>query len=300
LVATSGDTGGAVAAAFNESKKGKVVILYPKGLVSEFQEKQLTCWGKNVVALRVQGSFDDCQRIVKSAFASDELKSKNLTSANSINIGRILPQVVYYAFASLLYFRKVGRRPGFIVPTGNVGNALACVWAKKMGFPIENIVMACNANKAVIDYLKTGEISPRPAVATLANAMDVGNPSNLERLKDLYPKLSDLKKFASAYSVTDQQISETLIYAKKTWGKIFCPHTATAIHTLGHLPSDLKDRDWIIVATAHPAKFQNVIEPLIKEKLSIPKTLEAITQMPSNFKEINADLKSLTSIIKTL
>jgi threonine synthase len=179
LVATSGDTGGAVAAAFNARPWARVVILYPKGLVSPRQERQLTCWGDNVLSLRVSGTFDDCQRMVKEAFRDPILSRKHrFSSANSINIGRLLPQMVYYIASSLQIAERTSLKPSYIIPAGNLGNACAALWARAMGFPIGRIILAHNSNRTVPDFLSTGRWQPRPSVATLASAMDVGNPSN--------------------------------------------------------------------------------------------------------------------------
>ena len=193
LVATSGDTGGAVAAAFHGRPGIEVVVLYPRGLVAPRQELQLTCWGGNVRSLSVAGTFDDCQRLVKAAFADRALSARReLSSANSINVGRLLPQACYYAQASLAGWRRTGRLVNFIVPSGNLGNALAAVWARRIGLPIGELVLSFNANHTVPEYLASGEWRPRPSIATLASAMDVGNPSNMERMRHLHPDWHDL------------------------------------------------------------------------------------------------------------
>ena len=184
MVATSVDTGGAVASAYHRRPGMRVVVLFPLGRVSPRQQHQLTCWGDNVTSLAVRGEFDDCQRLVKEAFADQQLASTHrLCSANSINVGRLLPQAAYYAKASLEHWRKTGQPLSFVIPTGNLGNGFACVWARRMGLPIDRIVLATNANTPIEDYLATGQWLPRPSIATLASAMDVGNPSNMERLR---------------------------------------------------------------------------------------------------------------------
>src|SRR5690606_20759361 len=229
LVAASGETGGAVAAAFHGRPGVEVAVLYPKGLVSERQAQQLACWGGNVRTFAVHGSFDDCQRMVKEAFLDDSLAaSHQLSSANSINIGRLLPQMVYYAKASLEVWRATGERAIFIIPTRNLGNAMACVWARHVGLPIGRIVLATNANRPVNDYLDSGEWQPRTSVPTLASAMDVGNPSNMERLRSLYPQFQDLRSQVSAASVDDAQIRATIQRDAQTFSRVWCPHTATA------------------------------------------------------------------------
>lgn len=279
LVATSGDTGGAVAAAFFEVPNIKVKILFPKGRVSARQEKQLTSWGKNVSALAVQGDFDDCQKMVKQALQDKKCKAPGVVfvSANSISLGRLLPQVVYYATACTEYFTKNGAVPGVIVPTGNLGNAVGALWAKKLGFPIRHVILATNANRTIEDFLTSGNWQPHPTVATLANAMDVGNPSNIERVRALYLNISDLRKDVSAISVNDEEIRQTISDGPKIWGQIWCPHTATAIFAR----QKRKDPNWIVVATAHPAKFETIVEPLIGQEIEVPKALAEILARPS-------------------
>src|SRR5579872_5713187 len=207
LVATSGDTGGAVAAAFYRRAGIAVDVLFPKGLVSPTQQQQLTCWDDNVQAFAVRGTFDDCQRLVKEAFLDRALRERyDLSSANSINLGRLLPQAVYYGAASLEIWRAQGEPASFVIPSGNLGNALACVWARKLGLPIGEIVLAHNANRTVPDYLQSGLWDPRPSVSTLASAMDVGNPSNMERLNSLFGTAASLRDALSADTVDDAQI----------------------------------------------------------------------------------------------
>jgi len=286
LVATSGDTGGAVAAAFCEFTKIPVTILYPKNKISARQEKQLSCWGPQVQAFAVQGSFDDCQKMVKDAFLSDWWQSKfQLISANSINIARLLPQMIYFSYASIQYQKAYNKKPGFIIPSGNSGNATAALWAQKIGFPIEKIIFAHNANSAVLNYFQSGVWQPQSAVATLANAMDVGNPSNFERVRDLYPELNELKKQAAAFSVNDQQIKQIITHEKT----VFCPHTATAIFVRRQLAAG----DWIVAATAHPAKFETIVEPLIKNTIEIPETLTKLLLKKSVLNEISPTLAEL-------
>ncbi len=293
IVATSGDTGGAVAAAFAERSNLEVVILFPKGKISVRQQQQLTCWGDNVRAFAVLGVFDDCQRIVKTAFADREWSERRgLLSANSINLGRLLPQTVYYAASSLWYFRQRGVRPGYIVPTGNLGNAVAAFWTKAMGFPIREIVLATNANRALPDYFNTGEWSPHPAIATLANAMDVGNPSNFERLQNLH-SLAQLHQIARAFSVTDEEISQTIAKGIDRWGQVWCPHTATAVH----VRERLLEPDWIVVATAHPSKFDSIVEPLVKQAVPTPSSLAAVLERPSRFEEIEPTFEALAKAL---
>jgi threonine synthase len=299
LVATSGDTGGAVAAAFYQRPWADVVVLYPRGLVSPRQEKQLACWGRNVRTLSVAGTFDDCQRLVKDAFVDAELgRDLLLSSANSINVGRLLPQMVYYAHASLALWRADGRAPNFIVPTGNLGNALACVWAREMGLPIGDIVLASNANRTVPDYLEGGgEWRPRPSLATLASAMDVGNPSNMERLRWLFPDLAGLRSHLSAHSVSDEEIRETIRRDHRELGMTWCPHTATAACVYRRLGARRADERWVLVATAHPAKFNDIVEPLIGAEVPVPPALAALLSLPSLQTEIEPGLDDLRRVL---
>lgn len=288
LVATSGDTGGAVASAFHKRQNLSVKVLFPKGRVAERQRRQLTCWDDNISSYEVRGSFDDCQRMVKSAFVDPELK--NLSSANSINLGRLLPQMVYYVYASMLYQKRCGKKSVIIVPSGNVGNCTGAFWAKAIGAPIERIVLAVNANTTIPEYLSSGEYRPRDSVKTLANAMDVGAPSNMERLFNLFDSYEKMKENVTAYSVSDEEIKKTIKdeYAKE--GYVLCPHTACAERVrLDHFNSE----PTIIVSTAHPAKFETVVEPLINKTVEMPPALAKLVNMPSTFTEIGTDYKEL-------
>ena len=277
LVATSGDTGAAVAAAFHRQPGVRVVILYPDGRVSPRQAHQLGCFGDNVHALRVAGSFDDCQRMVKSALNDEALQAQvPLSSANSISLGRLLPQMSYYAHSALGWWHRHRTPLSFIVPTGNLGNALACVWVREMGLPIGEIHLACNANMTLCDYFEGDPYSPRAAIATLANAMDVGAPSNFERLRWTFPYDADLRAELHASSVDDERIVETIVRHARDHGELFCPHTATAMHVLDGLPED--HAPWAVVATAHPAKFESVLEPLLGFPLAIPPALAAMLE----------------------
>lgn len=299
LVATSGDTGGAVAAAFHRRPWVDVVVLYPRGLVSPRQEKQLACWGENVRTLSVAGTFDDCQRMVKEAFVDPVLAQRLLlSSANSINVGRLLPQMVYYARASLELWRADRQAPSFIIPTGNLGNALACVWAREAGLPIGDIVLASNANQAVPDFLDSGEWRPRPSVPTLASAMDVGNPSNMERLRWLFPEVAQLRGKVSAVPVGDDDIRATIRRDHRELGQVWCPHTATAAHVYRGLAAARRAGRWVLVATAHPAKFNDIVEPLVGESVPVPPALEALLGLPSLQVEIEPRLDALRSVLE--
>jgi threonine synthase len=302
LVATSGDTGGAVAAAFHGRPGFEVAVLFPKGLVSPTQERQLTCWGgSNVRSFSVRGTFDDCQRLVKQAFLDPRWQQeRSLSSANSINLGRLLPQTVYYAAASLAVFRRHGERASFIVPSGNLGNAVACIWARKLGLPIADVVLAHNANRTVPDFLETGEWRPRASIATVASAMDVGNPSNMERLRALHPALGDMRAAVSACSVEDEAIRRRIRSGYDELGQIWCPHTATAAEAYARLPPERRESGrWVLVATAHPAKFREIVAPLIGREVPMPQSLAKLFARPTEFTEIDADLASLRDALRT-
>jgi len=291
LVATSGDTGGAVAAAFYQKEYSQVIVLFPENGVSERQKKQLTCWGENIFSFAVRGTFDDCQRMVKEAMSSDSLRAEwNFTSANSINIGRLLPQMVYSAAASFWYYQKTKKSVGIIIPSGNLGNSCGSLWAMKMGFPVREIALATNANRTLSDYFSSGEWKPRSSISTLANAMDVGSPSNIERVWHLLGHdLSELKKIIQVVKVEDETIKDVIQSGESSWGEILCPHTATGIQAR----TELKGNDWIVMATAHPAKFETIVEPLIGKVIEVPQALKELLGLESLFTIINPDLNEL-------
>jgi len=299
LVATSGDTGGAVAAAFHQRPGVEVAVLFPKGLVSPTQERQLTCWGGNVRSLAVRGTFDDCQRLVKMAFLDRELAARRvLSSANSINLGRLLPQCVYYAATSLAVWRRYGEPASFIVPSGNLGNALACLWARRVGLPVADVILAHNANRTVPDFLDSGQWRPRPSVATLASAMDVGDPSNMERLRTLYPEIEELRAAVAACSVSDEEIRARIRAGYRDFGQIWCPHTATAAEAWARLPpARQRERRWVLVATAHPAKFPEIVAPLIGREIPVPETLARLLARPVQCVEIEPTLAALRAAL---
>ena len=299
LVATSGDTGGAVAAAFHRRPWVRVVILYPKNLVSPRQEQQLTCWDDNVQSLRIDGTFDDCQRLVKEAFQSPQLaRAHRFSSANSINIGRLLPQMVYYVASSLEVSRRTGAKASYIIPAGNLGNAFAALWARALGFPIARIVLAHNANRVVPDFLSNGEWLPRPSMSTLASAMDVGNPSNMERVRALYPTWHAVREQLSAHSVDDATIRARIKEDFMQYGREWCPHTATAAEVYARLGSaERREHPWVLVATAHPAKFNEVVEPLIGKAVAVPESLRRLLALPQRVVDIPATIDALDSAL---
>jgi threonine synthase len=300
LVATSGDTGGAVAAAFHRRAWARIIILFPRGQVSPRQQQQLTCWGENVTSLRVDGTFDDCQRLVKEAFTDAALAQRHrFSSANSINIGRLLPQMVYYVASSAQVAAATGRKPSYIIPAGNLGNALAALWARALGSPIGRIILAHNANRTVPEFLETGQWLPRPSIATLASAMDVGNPSNMERVRALYPSMSALREQLSADSVDDATIRARIGGDFMQYGREWCPHTATAAEVYSRLSMrERAEHPWVLVATAHPAKFNEIVEPLIGKRVEVPQGLARLLALPQQVSDLAPDLRALGAAIE--
>lgn len=273
LVATSGDTGGAVANGFLGVKGVDVVILYPSGKVSEIQEKQLTTLGQNITALEVDGVFDDCQEMVKTAFLDAEI-TRTLTSANSINIARWLPQMFYFFFAYKALHKK-HKNLVFSVPSGNFGNICAGIMVQKLGLPIQHFIASTNVNDTVSNYLENGEYVPKKSIATISNAMDVGNPSNFIRIQELYGNdLATIKKHFSSYSFTDAETKTAMksIYDQTKY--IADPHGAVGYLGLQH--HDLKDAYGVFLETAHPVKFLPTVESTLSLKLDIPKQIQEI------------------------
>ena len=292
LVATSGDTGSAVANGFLGVPGVRVFVLYPEGKVSKIQEAQFTTLGQNITAVEVNGTFDDCQALVKAAFMDEELNAKmKLSSANSINVARFLPQMFYYfhAYAQLAQRGQLDKDIVVAVPSGNFGNITAALIAKRMGLPVKRFIAANNSNDIFYQYLRTGVYSPKPSVATIANAMDVGDPSNFARILDLYGNSHDaICKDISGYTYSDEQISETVAQTYKTEGYLLDPHGATAYRSL---LEDLKIGEaGIFVETAHPAKFKDTVESIIGEEIDVPEKLQKFingkkqtVKMPSGF-----------------
>ncbi len=300
LVATSGDTGAAVASAFHNLAGFRVVILYPDGRVSPRQAHQLGAFAGNVHALRVDGTFDDCQRIVKSAFCDATLTARHrLASANSISLGRLLPQMAYYAHAALSCVAQ-GRGPAsFVVPTGNLGNAFACLLAREVGLPIDRIVLASNSNRSVSTLLATGTYEPTATIATLANAMDVGAPSNVERLMH---RFADLRGVVTGDWVSDEAIRDAIVRTFRKHHVAICPHTACGVEVLERMRARGELRTgspWIVAATAHPAKFESIVEPLIGHAVALPPALEQLLARPSCATPIAPTLDALAAQLAT-
>ncbi len=290
LVATSGDTGAAVAGAFHGRPGFEVVILYPHGRVSPRQAHGLECWGDNVRTFRIDGSFDDCQRMAKAALSDRDLRERMaLTSANSISLGRLLPQVAYYAHTALQFHAQHCEVLNLIVPTGNLGNAAAAFVAKRMGLPIGEIVLATNANDVLPRYFAGGDYAPESTKATLANAMDVGAPSNFERLRHWHGDDAALRAAMSAYAVDDATIRATISAAPERHGIVPCPHTACGLHVLETLRLQGDTRPWTVVATAHPAKFDSIVEPLVGHVVEVPPALAACLARPAHGETLAAN-----------
>ena len=274
LVATSGDTGGAVANGFLGTKGVNVVILYPSGKVSDIQEKQLTTLGQNITALEVDGVFDDCQEMVKTAFLDEDIK-RTLTSANSINVARWLPQMFYFFFA-YKQLHKEHKDIVFSVPSGNFGNICAGIMAQKLGLPVKHFVASTNVNDTVPNFLKDGVYAPKPSKATISNAMDVGNPSNFIRIRELFNNdLETLKKAFSSYSFTDDETRETMQKIYENSGYVADPHGAVGY--LGLKKYNIQENEFgVFLETAHPVKFIDVVEETLPIKVEIPEQIKKV------------------------
>ena len=289
LVATSGDTGGAVANGFLGVNGVKVVILYPSGKVSDIQERQLTTLGQNITALEVNGTFDDCQSMVKTAFLDQELlKNRKLTSANSINVARWLPQLFYFLFA----YRQLKSRNKeliFSVPSGNFGNICAGMVAQRLGMPIKHFVAATNINDTVPKFMKTGAYRPKPSSATISNAMDVGDPSNFIRIRHLYHnKLETLAQNLSSYSFTDEQTKEAMKMLYNTTGYVADPHGAVGYLGIKKYQEQYPDVHGVFLETAHPVKFLDVVEDTLGLQLDIPDQIQKVMDKEKKSIQIGA------------
>ncbi len=293
LVATSGDTGGAVANGFLNVNGVEVVILYPSGKVSSVQEKQLVSLGNNIRALEIEGTFDDCQQMVKQAFSNKKLTEKLfLTSANSINIARWLPQQFYYLLAWKQWENK-NNPPVISVPSGNFGNICAGMLAHVSGLPVKHFIAACNANKVVADYLHTQKFVHQKAIATISNAMDVGNPSNFVRILELFHhRFTDLKNIFSSYSISDDETRQTIKNVFFTEKYLLDPHGAVAWFALNKYLKENGGKGYFL-ETAHPVKFYDVVEPLIEQKIPVPENLKDVLQKEKSSEKMKPDFNLL-------
>lgn len=298
LVATSGDTGSAVAQGFLNVPGINVVLLYPSGKVSHIQEQQLTTIGQNVTALEVEGTFDDCQQMVKTAFNNEELKKHiKLSSANSINIARLIPQTFYYFHA----YAQVKEAPVFSVPSGNFGNLTAGLIAKKMGLPVKKFVAATNANNTFPKYLETGTYTQKTSIQTISNAMDVGNPSNFARIKALYSNnLEEMKQDIWSSSYSDEATRRTISEVSSRYGYILDPHGAVAYLGLTEYLAKDKETPGIFLETAHPSKFKDIVEPMAKVPIEIPERLAECLSKAKQSIKIAATHSALENFLTSL
>jgi threonine synthase len=303
LVATSGDTGGAVANGFYDVDGVDVVILYPSGKVSSVQEKQLTTLGKNIRALEVNGTFDDCQQMVKQAFTDAELnKQLFLTSANSINVARWLPQQFYYFFAYKQWISSpsgVGGQPPVIcVPSGNFGNICAGILAHMSGLPVKHFIAACNANDVVPQYMQNKQYQPKAAVATISNAMDVGNPSNFVRILELFhQQFPQLKEKFSSVSITDDETKQTMKRVFDATGYILDPHGAVGYLALEQYLQEHPAAKGMFLETAHPVKFYDVVEPVLNQPIALPESVKEIIDLPKQATSIDPLFEQLKDFL---
>ena len=296
LLLASGDTGGAVANGFYNVEGVDVVILYPSGKVSNIQELQLTTLGKNVSALEVDGRFDDCQQMVKQAFADQDLKRNLfLTSANSINVARWLPQQFYYFFAYQQWKKEQpNNAPIVSVPSGNFGNICAGMLAYASGLPIKHFIAACNANDVIPSYMQHGKYTPKQAVSTLSNAMDVGNPSNFVRVLEIFEQEFEmLKGKLSSYSISDEETKQTIAEVYEKYDYILDPHGAVGYLALKKYLQEHKDDKGFFLETAHPVKFPDAVESIIGRKIEVPKSVNYLLDKKKLSVKISADYQQL-------
>lgn len=300
LVATSGDTGGAVAAGFYKTLCVKVVILYPKGKVSDIQEKQLTTLGENITALEIDGTFDDCQALVKQAFLDSELRTRiNLSSANSINIARLIPQSFYY-FEAYKQLKLKGKTDiVFVVPSGNFGNITAGLFAQKLGLPVNKFIAAVNANDVFTKYIQSGNFTPKPSVRTISNAMDVGNPSNFARIDFLNDSSwNKVKKNIASYTFTDAETEIAMREVMQKYNYVLEPHAAIGYLAWQKYVSETKTpATGIILGTAHAAKFYDDVVRIINSKINVPESLQNILQKEKLAVALIPDFKVFKSFL---
>ena len=302
LVATSGDTGSAVAQAFHRVPDTRVVVLYPAGQVSDVQEAQMASLGDNVTALAMRGTFDDCQGLVKQAFADDDLRAHVwLTPANSINLGRLLPQTFYYFLVARGRARGGnGGGPIVSVPSGNFGNLTAGLIAKRIGLRVRRFVAATNVNDAVPEYLHSGRYQPRPSIRTVANAMDVGAPSNLERMQSLYAgNVEALRRDVAGFAYDDARVVAEIGTVYRRHGYLLDPHSAIAWLALNDYMATDPDAQGVFVATAHPAKFREVVEPAIGKAVPLPPVLADAIARPRHAIPMEVDYPTLAAFLRT-
>ena len=297
LVATSGDTGGAVANGFLGVEGVEVIILYPSGKVSDIQEKQLTTLGQNITALEVDGTFDDCQAMVKKAFLDEELKELHLTSANSINVARWLPQMFYYFFA-YKQLKPLNKKLVFSVPSGNFGNICAGILAKSLGLPIEFFVAATNVNDTVPKFLQTGTYEAKASTATISNAMDVGNPSNFIRIQQLFNNdIKALKEYFASFSFTDEETKKAMKEIYSNCDYIADPHGAVGYLGWQKVKDEFPDSVGVFLETAHPVKFLDIVEKTLPVKIDIPEQIKEVIDKEKksfgikNYEELKRFLK---------
>ncbi|WP_326985019.1 threonine synthase [Chryseobacterium sp. MYb264] len=295
LVATSGDTGGAVANGFYNTENTNIVILYPKNRVSKVQEQQLTALDENISALEVNGNFDDCQQLVKQAFADDEINSQLfLTSANSINVARWLPQQIYYLLALKQWQELEKENPVICVPSGNFGNICAGILTYFRGLPADHFVAACNENDSIPNYLNTEKLEIKETVATLSNAMDVGNPSNFVRVLELFGnQFEELKSKIFAYSINDEKTLQTIQNVYKKFNYLLEPHGAVAYAALEKYLTENPDKKGFILETAHPVKFPDAVEKATNIKIELPESLKELMKKDKKSTEIGPDFEEL-------
>jgi threonine synthase len=296
IVATSGDTGSAVASGFYGLSNIKVFVLYPSKRISPLQEKQIATLGKNIIALEVKGDFDDCQRLAKEALADEKLRKKiNISSANSINIGRLLPQMYYYFHAFNQLTKQLSNQvTNFVVPSGNFGNLTAGLFAKKVGLPVKKFIAAVNKNSIIPEYLKSGKLKNRKSEMTYSSAMDVGKPSNLARILDLYGSREAIKKDVEAIAITESETKKTIAAVYKKYNYVIDPHTAVGV------TAALKYRNpstKIVLSTAHPAKFKEIVESAIGNRISLPKSLAEVSKKSKKSILMKAEYKEFYKII---